>query len=156
MSRSAFQRIKAALFGLALLAGWSNNALAQNLSEPEAFLLASQGKLTLIDVRTPEEWRQTGIPLGAKRANLNNPDGDAGFITDILVAVNKDKSKEIGLVCHSGNRSYRAQQLLLANGFTRVFNLDEGMAGNRNGPGWLKRGLPIEDCSSCQSGSSLR
>ena len=38
----------------------------------------------------------------------------------------------------------QVQHYLQANGFTRVFHVREGMAGSSAGPGWLKRGLPID------------
>jgi hypothetical protein len=34
-------------------------------------------------------------------------------------------------------------------GYTQVFNIREGMLGNTDGPGWLARGLPTDDCSGC-------
>jgi rhodanese-related sulfurtransferase len=41
------------------------------------------------------------------------------------------------------------QRYLEAEGFTRVYNVKEGMAGSAAGPGWVKRGLPLENCRSC-------
>ena len=36
------------------------------------------------------------------------------------------------------------QSLLQAQGFTKVFNVREGMSGGSAGPGWLRRGLPLQ------------
>jgi len=36
-----------------------------------------------------------------------------------------------------------------AQGFTQVYNVKEGMVGSTAGPGWLKRGLPVERCAQC-------
>jgi hypothetical protein len=37
----------------------------------------------------------------------------------------------------------------MARGFTNVYNVSEGMAGSKAGPGWIRRGLPIESCKNC-------
>jgi rhodanese-related sulfurtransferase len=34
-------------------------------------------------------------------------------------------------------------------GFSRVYNVKEGMAGSGAGPGWVRRGLPVERCQTC-------
>jgi len=36
-----------------------------------------------------------------------------------------------------------------AQGFMQVYNVKEGMVGSAAGPGWLKRGLPVERCAQC-------
>ena len=41
------------------------------------------------------------------------------------------------------------QKELEARGFTRVYNVKEGMVGSGAGPGWIKRGLPVEPCKQC-------
>ena len=38
----------------------------------------------------------------------------------------------------------QAMRYLEAQGFTQVFNVREGMAGSAAGPGWLRRGLPLQ------------
>jgi len=119
------------------------------ISAPEASAMVTEGKLTLIDLRTADEWRQTGVPAGARRIDLHNPEGPAAFLDQVSAAVEGDKAAPIGLICRTGNRSTQAQKFLLAKGFTNVTNVIEGMAGNDNGPGWLKRGLPLESCPGC-------
>lgn len=36
------------------------------------------------------------------------------------------------------------QRVLREAGFTQVYNIKEGMAGSAAGPGWIKRGLPVQ------------
>jgi rhodanese-related sulfurtransferase len=48
------------------------------------------------------------------------------------------------LICRTGNRTTQVQRYLEAQGFTQVFNVREGMAGSAAGPGWLRRGLPLQ------------
>lgn len=120
-----------------------------DLSAPESLAAARMGKLILVDIRTPQEWRETGVAEGALRVNLYHPAGPQGFAAELLAQVGGDKSAPIGLICRIGNRTTAAQRYLKSLGFTRVFNIREGMAGSNAGPGWLKRGLPVEPCAQC-------
>lgn len=134
----------------------SHGALAQgmpqvppDLSAPEARQLQESGKLLLVDVRTPQEWRQTGVAEGVMRLNMRHPGGGDGFIEDLLRQVDGDRNAPIGLICRTGNRTTHLQRYLVAQGFTQVYNVKEGMAGSAAGPGWLRRGLPTDPCRSC-------
>jgi rhodanese-related sulfurtransferase len=140
---------------LAML-GLSHSALAQallqippDLSAPQARQLQEAGQLLVLDVRTPQEWRQTGVAEGAARLNMRHPGGGAGFIEDLLSQVDGDRNAPIGLICRTGNRTTQLQRFLLAQGFTQVYNVKEGMAGSAAGPGWLRHGLPVDPCRSC-------
>ncbi len=115
------------------------------LSAPDAFAQTQSGALTLIDIRTPPEWRQTGVAEGALRIDMR----DKTFVEEILNAVDGDKEAPIAIICRTGNRTTYVQQALTKMGFTRVYNVKEGMAGSGAGPGWVKRGLPVEPCKTC-------
>ncbi|MDP2795785.1 MAG: hypothetical protein Q8O25_17150 [Sulfurisoma sp.] len=45
------------------------------------------------------------------------------------------------------NRTTQVARYLEAQGFTQVFNIKEGMVGSAAGPGWIRRGLPVEPCA---------
>jgi rhodanese-related sulfurtransferase len=124
-------------------------AAAQEIAAPEAFAAARAGKLTLIDIRTPPEWKQTGVAQGATLINMIHPRGAAGFLDEVLQKVGADRTVPIALICRTGNRTTQVQKFLQAQGFTNVLNVSEGMAGSRAGPGWLARKLPVETCMSC-------
>ncbi|WP_295446949.1 rhodanese-like domain-containing protein [uncultured Thiodictyon sp.] len=119
------------------------------LTPPEALDQAKAGKLTLIDVRTPAEWRETGVPEGAATINMMDPKGPDGFADAVLAQVKGDRAAPIALICRSGNRSSRMQEALEARGFTQVANVKEGMSGSAAGPGWLERKLPVTQCKGC-------
>lgn len=119
------------------------------LSAPEARQRAAAGAVTLIDVRRPEEWRSTGTPEGAARIDMLHPGGAEGFLNAVLTKVKGNRNAPIALICRTGNRSAQVQRFLQEQGFTRVFNVREGMAGSAAGPGWLERGLPIDACRQC-------
>ena len=117
------------------------------ISAPEAQALAGSRRAILIDIRTPEEWRATGLPAGAKRADASQKDGPAGFLHDVLEIVADRRDVTLVLICRTGNRTARARAFLLSKGFAEVFHVKEGVAGSEAGPGWFKRGLPVEPCN---------
>ncbi|WPL19931.1 molybdopterin biosynthesis protein MoeB [Thiorhodovibrio winogradskyi] len=143
-----FLSVAASLLLVGLMGGCSAEAGAE-LSAPEASQAVAEQRLTLIDVRTPDEWRETGVAPGALRIDMNHPGGKQGFIDAVLHAVDGNKNAPIGLICRTGNRSGVVQRALLEAGFTDVANISEGMVGSRAGPGWLRRGLPVEACRQC-------
>ena len=119
------------------------------LSAPEAYTQAQSGKLTLIDIRRPDEWRQTGVAEGAIRVNMLHPQGPQGFVRQVLAEVDGNMDAPIGLICRTGNRTTHMHKVLRDAGFTQVINIKEGMVGSAAGPGWLARGLPVEPCKTC-------
>ncbi|OJW90885.1 rhodanese-like domain-containing protein [Thiobacillus sp. 65-1402] len=119
------------------------------LSAPDAYGQAQAGRLTLIDVRTPDDWRKTGVAKGALRINMANVGGEAGFIQQVETALGGNRNAPIGLLGLAGNRAANAQEVLREAGFTRVYNIKEGMLGGSAGPGWIARKLPVEACPRC-------
>jgi rhodanese-related sulfurtransferase len=119
-----------------------------DLSAPEAATRAQSGKLILIDIRTPPEWRETGVARGARQVNMLHPQGAKGFAEQLMAELKGDRNTPIALICRTGNRTTQVQRYLQSVGFTQVYNNKEGMAGSGAGPGWLKRGLPVEACTT--------
>lgn len=88
-------------------------------------------KVTLIDVRRPEEFiGELGHIRGAKLVTLG-PDLDS-FLSQ------HDKDDEIVFICRSGARSGRATLQGRALGFSKVVNLQGGMLL------WNERKLSVE------------
>ncbi len=132
----------------AILALLTASAHAEpDLGAPEAAARAQSGKLTLIDIRTPPEWKETGVARGAKQVNMLHPQGAKGFVDQLLGEVKGDRNAPIALICRTGNRTTQVQRYLQSVGFTQVYNVKEGMAGSGAGPGWIKHGLPVEPCT---------
>ncbi len=115
------------------------------LSAPDALAKSRAGEITLVDIRTPQEWRQTGIAAGALTIDMTRKT----FVEEILRAVDGDKDAPIAIICRTGNRTTYTQKALQEIGFTNVYNVKEGMAGSGAGPGWVRRGLPLERCQTC-------
>ena len=132
---------------LVLLLGAITAQAEPNLSAPQAFERSNQGGLLIIDIRTPEEWRETGVIPGARRVDFYR--GPDVLLKSVLQMVDGNRNAPIALVCHSGSRTIQAQRFLQAQGFTQVYNVREGMAGSAAGPGWLHRPLPVEACPRC-------
>lgn len=123
---------------------------AADLNAEQALEEMREQHVVLVDVRTPAEWKQTGVPSGAARISVTqHPQGERGFVADVLALVDGDRNRPIAVICRTGRRSARAERLLERNGFTHVYNVVEGMAGSSAGPGWLARGLPTEACTTC-------
>ncbi|MCX7630853.1 MAG: rhodanese-like domain-containing protein [Geminicoccaceae bacterium] len=119
---------------------------AGRIAADVAHAAAEAGRILLVDIRTPQEWRSTGVPAAAALACLTTGPGDirAEFIDEIERLAGGDKLRPVALVCRSGARSAFARRLLLARGFAAVFDVAEGMGGSSFGHGWLARGLPVE------------
>jgi rhodanese-related sulfurtransferase len=119
------------------------------IAADEALARAEAGRLTIVDVRSPAEWRQTGIASGARLATIHNRKGPMGFLEEITALVDGDKSRPIAMICARGYRSAAATAFLREQGFTNVFDIREGMLGRDDRPGWLARDLPVEPCEEC-------
>jgi rhodanese-related sulfurtransferase len=134
---------------LAILAGGCSFEAGPPISAPEAFAMANAGRMTIIDIRTPKEWRRTGVSEGAVRIDMRQRGGAPAFVEKVTAQVDGKLDTPIALICRTGNRSNHMQGVLLDNGFTQVFNIREGMAGSGAGPGWIRRGLPVTPCPGC-------
>lgn len=107
----------------------------QRLSAREAHERLNAGELILIDVRTPDEWRQAGTAKGAKRATLQDED----FLKQVVEHAGAPEAA-IAFICRSGQRSGQAAAQARAAGFMQVFNVVGGMEGP---DGWLAQRLPV-------------
>jgi rhodanese-related sulfurtransferase len=132
----------ASLAALTLIPAFAATGL--EMSAPDALAQLKAGKLILVDIRTPEEWKETGVAQGAVRLDMQHSKGAPGFTEDLLKLIRGDKNAPVALICRTGNRTTQVQRYLEAQGFTQVFNVREGMAGSAAGPGWLRRGLPLQ------------
>ncbi|PIE16538.1 MAG: sulfurtransferase [Rhodobacterales bacterium] len=113
--------------------------MSQIIGAPEAYQQAKAGEIILVDIRTPQEWRQTGVGQGAIGLDMSAPD----FVESLVKLRQSYPAKPIALICRTGNRSGYVFDALEQQGFPGLQNVAEGMAGGPNGKGWLKRGLPV-------------
>ena len=132
-----------ALLLLATLCSLPVHAEAQtplpSLSVREAHEAAKAGKLVLVDIRTPEEWADTGVPEGAIRLDMT---GSAFEVR--LAALKLDHpGKPIALICRTGNRTSTLQRTFAARGWKELVDVRGGLLGNPRDKGWLAEGLPV-------------
>ncbi len=91
-------------------------------------MIQNDNNLTLLDVRTPEEYKKDGRIIGAKLIPLSQLPKNLNML---------DKSKKVLVYCHSGNRSTSASRILSNSGYT-VINMSGGMME------WRSQKLPVE------------
>jgi hypothetical protein len=65
------------------------SAAEGQIAADEAYAAAKRGELLIIDVRTPGEWRDTGIPEGAKTADVTSPLGLMAFVDAVTEAAQR-------------------------------------------------------------------
>jgi len=118
----------------------SSSSSGQELDAPEALRRVQAGEMLLVDIRRPDEWKQTGVAQGALRLDMRDP----AFVDQLVRAANGRLDAPIGIICRTGNRTTQLQVALQEMGFKQIYNVREGMAGSQAGPGWIRRGLPLE------------
>ena len=126
-------------------------------------LLQKEPKVAFIDVRSDMEYLFIGHPTGAVNIPwiaepdwIINPD----FVREVrklvlggIIESPEHHSVPVMLICRSGNRSDEAGKLLIENGFTRVYNIEQGFEGELDEDhhrstqgGWRHDNLPWEQC----------
>ena len=122
---------------------FAGSAAAQSLPSvtvQEAQARLAAGQSVLIDIRTPEEWAETGVPRGAVRLDMTAND----FVPRLDQLRKANPGKSLDLICRTANRSSFAQGRLAAMGFKEVVNVRGGVAGRAPDAGWVAAGLPVE------------
>jgi rhodanese-related sulfurtransferase len=110
-------------------------------SAREAHAKALAGELVLVDIRSADEWRKTGVPASGYAITMHQD--QAAFIRQLSEATDGSCRKPIALICAVGNRSAFFQGRLKQAGFENVIDVAEGMIGGRCGAGWINSGLPL-------------
>ena len=125
--------------------------LANEIDAVTAYSLSKKGELVIVDVRRSSEWRKTGMPATSHGISLQNflKKIREDFTNDIVELVERDVNRPIALICATGGRSAYAMGLLREAGFSRVFNIGEGMLGDGTSLGWIARSLPLRKCDDC-------
>lgn len=99
-----------------------------NASNDELKALMARG-VQLIDIRRPEEWKQTGIIEGAHQITAFDKGGrfKKDFIGKFGKVV-KTQGQEVALICRTGSRtSYLSDALSSQMGYTKVHNVTRGI-----------------------------
>lgn len=107
------------------------------LSADAARKAALRGDVVLVDIRTPEEWAETGVPDVAHKVDLRG----SQFVAKLKALMDANPGKPIAAICATGGRSTYLADALAKSGI-QILNVREGMFGSHAGPGWLNRKLP--------------
>ncbi len=122
----------------------------KNINNDELKKLLQTG-MTIIDIRRPEEWKQTGIVKGSHLLTFFDKRGrvNPGF-KDKFEKLVKKKDKVI-LICRTGNRTGVISRFLSEReGFTGIHNVTKGITH------WIAKGNPVakadipKDCWLCK------
>jgi rhodanese-related sulfurtransferase len=113
---------------------------------PDQMAALEQDKAILVDIRTPEEWRKTGLIPGSQPLTYFDAQGhyDTAAWLKQLNQLSADKNRPIVLICRSGHRSEQVGNLLAKElGYGQVYHLQTGIKG------WLEQHKPVAACVSC-------
>lgn len=137
--RSGARFLPLAILFIFLAALPASAGAASSLSVGQAYEQAKAGQILLIDIRSREEWRETGVATVATPISMH----EDGFLQKLDAAVGGDHGRAIAFICAQGVRSAWMQAQLLMRGYTNVINVPQGMLGSSDGPGWIADGLPV-------------
>lgn len=124
MKKSVFMAI--ALFVMAATA-WGTGYRSITSREARDMLLKRKD-VFLLDVRTPEEYRQARLQGG----KLIPVDSIAKRLAEI------PKKNAVIVYCAVGSRSVPVANFLAGNGYRNVYNMSDGIVG------WYRNGYPLE------------
>ncbi len=126
--RQLFATLSALLVGVALPhTAWAQGGPAVSLEAARAAFEA--GKVTLIDIREPDE-HATGVVAGAQLLPMRQ-------LAARLSEIPADPKRPVLLICNTQNRSRAVQQALKDRGYHHVQYVNGGMSE------WARRGWPM-------------
>ncbi len=88
------------------------------LQDVDTFAITMEKNYSLVDVRTPDEFRSGSLP---NAINVSVTSLDFPFEINQL-----DKEKPVMIFCKGGNRSARAAIIMKAMGFETIYELEGG------------------------------
>lgn len=133
--------LTAILITLVVFVASAPTALAQNImTARQALDGVENGSTILVDIRSRQEWRETGIASVAIPLSMHEP----GFFKGINKLQSENPNKTIALICAVGGRTAYMNELLSRQGFENISDVSEGMFGGKNGTGWIPSGLPVK------------
>ncbi|MEL7486245.1 MAG: rhodanese-like domain-containing protein [Pseudomonadota bacterium] len=117
-----------------LFRGGAKRPRIGRLSPHEAHQRVLAKTLALIDVRRPEEWRDSGRPAGAYGVTLQDP----SFVDKVLNILSVDRTRAVAVGCKAGPRAAAASTKLGEAKFSNVSVVVGGFEAGR------RDGLPVD------------
>ncbi len=132
--RSLLWLIVLPVFVLSACGGNNKPATYTTVTPQKAYdQISNSTDAMIVDVRNLDEWTATGILVGATLIPL--PEFEQRAPQEL------PKDRPIYVICNSGNRSRAASEILIKDGYKKVYNIDGGIQA------WLSNGLPVEPYS---------
>lgn len=125
--------------------------------EPPPFRNVGNGELTkliasgakVIDIRRPEEWKETGVVAGSHLLTAFDKSGKLmpSFPTELERLVKKDEP--VVIICRTGSRTgFLARAMVEQAGYKEVYNVTDGITR------WIAEGGAVKkDCKNAGNGS---
>ncbi|WP_353661753.1 rhodanese-like domain-containing protein [Hydrogenimonas sp. SS33] len=126
-------------FLLFLLLPWTLLAGVKSL-DIATFEKMQRSGVPVVDIRTPAEWRQTGIIPGSHTIMFFGPDGryDVPAFLEALKNLGIDKKSPFILVCRSASRTRMVGNFLSGKlGYEKVYDLQGGILN------WMAHHKPL-------------
>lgn len=136
----------------ALLMAFSVAAEVVDIDNAELARLRAAG-VPLIDIRTADEWHESGVVAGSKLITYVDASGrvdQPAWLASVQGVAKPDQP--VIVICRSGNRTRAASQLLSEQaGYQKVYNVKGGVRA------WANDGRPLTPVASavvtCPAGS---
>ncbi|WP_440945790.1 rhodanese-like domain-containing protein [Methanosarcina sp. T3] len=120
----------------------------ETVSVDEAREMIEKGEVFVLDVRTPAEFKESHIE-GATLIPVTNSGGSNLSSDQLLEArINEvPKDKKILVYCRTGHRSTSASNILVAAGYSDVYNMQGGITA------WTGAGYPVVSSAGQETAS---
>jgi len=140
MFRSKAAKIVALYCGL--LVSGSAGAVVIDIDNVEFAKLMATG-VPLIDIRTSQEWKQTGVVKGSRLLTFFDERGEADPAAWLESARSIVKPTDpVIVICRTGNRTKEMSKFLSDQaGFAKVYNVKNGIAD------WMRDGRAVTPLS---------
>lgn len=124
-----------------LISAYSARAEIIDIDNAQLASLSSSG-VPVIDIRTAPEWEETGIVPGSHLLTLFDERGNADPVAwlEKVKAIAKPGDPVI-VMCRSGNRTKAASQFLSKQGYTKVYNVKQGIRA------WASENRPLSSAA---------
>jgi rhodanese-related sulfurtransferase len=109
-----------------------------NIDNEELEKLLADG-VPIYDIRTAEEWKETGVVAPSIKLTLFDARGrqNPAFLNTFTQEIDKDEP--VILICRTGNRTGMLAEFLAAKmGYSKVYNVEDGIMK------WLEAGKPVD------------
>lgn len=103
---------------------------------------AAQGAV-IVDIRRPDEWRETGIVAGSHLITAFDENGRLRNDFPARFSALVGPEDEVVIICRTGNRTDVLGRMLVEQvGYSQVYHVTNGISQ------WIREGRPIERCTT--------